>query len=135
MQENKQIVEKLIIAKADVNEIDDHMKTPLLKCCRHNSRNEILELLLKHGARYDQADDEGNTPLHFAAMRGSVEIAKYLINLGANPYARNNQELVPYEVAHLDHVRPEFQVCPVCKKSGTIICNYCTVIKYCDIEC
>lgn len=90
MQENKQIVEKLIIAKADVNEIDDHKKTPLLKCCRHNSKNEILELLLKHGARHDLADDEGNTPLHFAAMRGSVEIAKYLINLGANPYARNN---------------------------------------------
>jgi ankyrin repeat protein len=90
MQENLQIVEKLIVAKADVNEIDEHKRTPLLKAARHNSKNEILELLLKNGARHDLADEEGNTPLHFAAMRGTVEVAKFLMNLGANPYARNN---------------------------------------------
>lgn len=37
MQENLKIVEKLIIAKADVNEIDQHKRTPLLKAARHNS--------------------------------------------------------------------------------------------------
>jgi len=42
MQENLQIVEKLIVAKADVNEIDEHKRTPLLKAARHNSKNEIL---------------------------------------------------------------------------------------------
>ena len=83
-------MEKLIVAKADVNEIDEHKRTPLLKAARHNSKNEILELLLKTGARHDLADEEGNTPLHFAAMRGTVEVAKFLMNLGANPYARNN---------------------------------------------
>lgn len=122
MQENLAVVEKLIIAKADVNEIDDHKRTPLLKAARHNNKNEILELLLKNGARYDIADEEGNTPLHFAAIRGTVQVAKFLMNLGANPYARNNLDLVPYEVAHLDHVRPEFAVCPIDKKSGTITC-------------
>lgn len=107
MQENFNIVEKLIIAKADVNEVDGHKRTPLLKAARHNSKKEIMELLLKHGARHDLADEEGNTPLHFAAMRGTVEVAKFLISLGANPNAKNNQDLVPYEVAHLDHVRAE----------------------------
>ena len=71
MQENYDICERLIIAQADVNEVDQCKRTPLLKAARHNSGNEILQLLLKHGARPDIADDEGNTPLHFAAMRGT----------------------------------------------------------------
>ena len=72
MQENLIVVEKLVIAKADVNETDDHKRTPLLKAARHNNNNAILELLLKNGAKYDVADEEGNTPLHFAAMRGTI---------------------------------------------------------------
>ena len=45
----------------------------MLKCSANmEAVNEILELLLKNGARYDIADEEGNTPLHFAAIRGTV---------------------------------------------------------------
>ncbi len=50
MQENAYIVERLIIAKANVNEIDYNMRTPLLKAARHNSKSDILRLLLKNGA-------------------------------------------------------------------------------------
>jgi ankyrin repeat protein len=67
MQENSEICERLIIAKANVNEIDLHGRTPLLKAARHNSKSVILRLLLKYGAKPDIADEEGNTPLHFAA--------------------------------------------------------------------
>ena len=81
----------MIIARADVNEIDSHKRTPLLKAARHNSQNDILQLLLNNGARPDIADSDGNTPLHFAAMRGTQDVAKFLMNLGAQPYARNNQ--------------------------------------------
>jgi len=42
---------------------------------------------------------------------------------------------VPYEVAHREDVRPYFSVCPVCHKPGSLTCNHCHVIKYCDIEC
>ena len=71
MQENHEICERLIIAHADVNELDHHKRTPLLKAARHNSKNDILQLLLNHGANPETADEEGNTPLHFAAMRGT----------------------------------------------------------------
>lgn len=67
MQENAEICERLIIAKANVNELDNHQRTPLLKAARHNSKSDIVRLLLKHGAKPDIADEEGNTPLHFAA--------------------------------------------------------------------
>ena len=42
MQENLEICERLIIAHADVNELDHHKRTPLLKAARHNSGNDIL---------------------------------------------------------------------------------------------
>jgi len=42
MQENLEICERLIVAAADVNEVDAHKRTPLLKAARHNSNNEIL---------------------------------------------------------------------------------------------
>ena len=37
MQENLEICKALIIARADVNELDFHKRTPLLKAARHNS--------------------------------------------------------------------------------------------------
>lgn len=89
MQENHKICERLIMAKADVNEIDYLKRTPLLKAARHNTDYSILELLLKNGAKTDIADDNGNTPLHHAAIRGSDIVAEFLLNLGADPYAKN----------------------------------------------
>ena len=67
MQENLEICEKLIIAQANVNEIDLRQRTPLLKAARHNSNREIIKVLMNYGAKPDIADDEGNTPLHAAA--------------------------------------------------------------------
>jgi ankyrin repeat protein len=37
MQENQEICEQLILAKADVNEMDSAHRSPLLKAARHNS--------------------------------------------------------------------------------------------------
>jgi hypothetical protein len=37
MQENFDICERLIVAKADVNEMDFRKRTPLLKAARHNA--------------------------------------------------------------------------------------------------
>ncbi|CDW78136.1 ankyrin repeat [Stylonychia lemnae] len=144
MQENAAICDRLIIAKADVNEVDFRKRTPLLKCARHNSQSVILQMLLKAGARTDIADDEGNTPLHFAAMRGTIEVGQFLINLGANPYSRNRKGFVPYELTGRDDVKAAFMVCALCTRSslnnGNLVgymmqCNHCFVVRYCDIEC
>ena len=96
MQENVSICERLLFAKGDVNEVDIQRRTPLLKAARHNSKSDILQLLLKAGARTDAADDEGNTPLHFATIRGSVEVGSFLLKLGADPYARNKKGYTVY---------------------------------------
>lgn len=64
-----------------------------------------MKLLLKYGAKPDIADDEGNTPLHFAAIRGTSEVGTFLLSLGANPYARNRKGYAPYETATREEAR------------------------------
>lgn len=71
INENFQICERLIISKADINQMDPMGRTPLLKCAHYNSKPEILQLLIDHGADSNICDYEGYTLLHFAALRES----------------------------------------------------------------
>ena len=112
------------------------MRTPLLKAARHNATTLILELLLEKGAKPDKADIEGNTPLHYCAMRGTNEVGAFLMKKGnANPYAINKSFFVPYEVCSREDVRKDFIVCPVCLKPGEIKCKSCSVVVYCNTTC
>lgn len=130
------MVERLIFAKADVNELDHQRRTPLLKAARHNSKVDIIQLLMRAGARVDCCDDDGNTPLHFASQRGTVEVGSFLLRLGANPYARNKKGIVPYELNLREEVRNVFGICIVCSSVPTSqCCNHCKVVRYCNVEC
>ena len=130
------MVERLIFAKADVNEMDHQRKTPLLKAARHNSKVDIIQLLMKSGARVDCCDDDGNTALHFASQRGTVEVGSFLLKLGAEAYARNKKGIVAYELNSREEVRSVFAVCVVCSAAPTTYsCNHCRVIRYCNVEC
>ena len=75
-----------------------------------------------------------NTALHFAAKKGRIEMAKFLLNNGAIPYAFNCQGQVPHELAPL-HAQHIFMICNYCKKQGSIACRHCEVIYYCSKEC
>ena len=108
MQENFTICELLIVAKGDVNHVDKDGRTPLLKSARHNSNSDILQLLLKYDANPNCSDNMKNTPLHFAAQRGTKDVAVFLIKLGANPYAQNAEGRVPFEDCPRDEVVPYF---------------------------
>lgn len=135
MQENFNICERLIVAKGDVNYVDSQNRTPLLKAARYNSGSEVLQLLLKHGANPDVADQDGNTPLHFAAIRGTKDVAVFLMKLGANPYSQNKLGVIPYEDVTKEEVLPYFQVCLVCKKPAPVVCKYCNIVRYCSLDC
>ena len=41
-------------------------------------------------------------------MRGTKDVATYLLKLGANPYKRNSEGNVPYEVVTKEEVLPYF---------------------------
>ena len=49
---------------------------------------ELVQLLLAAGADIHAQDNDGDTPLHHCDM---PEMAAFLISLGANPLAANNE--------------------------------------------
>ncbi len=60
----------------------------------------IAGLLLDHGARIDQRNnDSGTTPLYAAASFGKSEVVRLLLNRGANPSLCGNNRKTPYQAA------------------------------------
>ena len=61
-----------------------------------------LDQIKRHiywGTDINQADPQGDNPLHVAARRGRVIIARELLKNGADPNARNQAGQTPLEVA------------------------------------
>jgi ankyrin repeat protein len=66
-----------------------------------NGHEDAVRRLLAVGADHEARDDEGNTPLFYAASSGWLSIVKLLLETGAEPYAslieavfRGNTEIV-----------------------------------------
>ena len=51
----------------------------------------IIAQLVEHGAKVDGRDVDGNTPFHLAISEGHEDIARYLLEHGAGPSAKNNE--------------------------------------------
>ena len=64
---------------------------------------------LNAGADIQQQDEQGWTPLNWAAGRGSVEIVSLLLNRGADVFRTGRDQRTPYKVAvaakHIDVAR------------------------------
>jgi uncharacterized protein len=64
------------------------------------SRNfDIVETLLKFGAKPDIADDYGKTALSWAAQNGEYDVAKLLLDVKANPNHQNREGMTPLMLA------------------------------------
>lgn len=50
-------------------------------------------------------DQNGNSPLHYAAKYGHLELCKYLIEHGSQANIKNKQQQTPYDVAQSHSVR------------------------------
>lgn len=82
-------VEKLLLAGANVNEIDVYGYTPLIEAAIVNS-TEISRLLLQNGAAIDLTDVTGRTALHWATDNHNISLSKLLLDYKANPNAYTN---------------------------------------------
>ena len=59
-------------------------------------------VLINHGARVDVQDNNGMTPLHFAALHGYVKVVKIFLKCHADPLQRNNSGQLPIEIVKCD---------------------------------
>ncbi|XP_023554988.1 protein phosphatase 1 regulatory subunit 27 isoform X2 [Octodon degus] len=64
--------------------------------------SECVKLLVKYGADIHQRDETGWTPLHIACSDGYPDIARYLISLGADREAANDDGDLPSDLIDPD---------------------------------
>ncbi|MBR5887881.1 MAG: ankyrin repeat domain-containing protein [Akkermansia sp.] len=70
----------LVAAGVDINAKDESSSTILHKCVNKQDRHQLIPILLKCGAKVNEPDDEGRTPLFYAT---SADITQLLIDAGA----------------------------------------------------
>jgi ankyrin repeat protein len=100
-----QIVERLLIANADVNAVaaqliqsDRGTDTALHSAVRGNHHG-VVKTLLDNGADVHMTDGDLTTALHLAVSCGHPEIVKLLVSAGSNLSARDKDNRTPLQVA------------------------------------
>ena len=73
--------------------------TPLLRAAMQNPNPAVIELLLKHGAKLNMRNKNGDTPLIAAARSNTAEVVKVLLDNGANFEACNSDHKNAFDVA------------------------------------
>lgn len=91
-------VDALIKAHSDINVRDRNGNTPLYNAAQINN-NASIALLLSAGASADISNNSKQKPLHIAALKGSLEAVKLLLQ-----NTRNIMELDSYDNTPLDYV-------------------------------
>lgn len=92
LHENKELMQKLINAGADITCQDKKGRTPLHYACKMNSF-DMCEFLLNLGASVDLPDFYGRTPMHEASARGFDLLVQLFYEYGANPFATDNKDV------------------------------------------
>lgn len=73
--------------------------TPLIVEATRHGHRETVALLLRAGARIDLADTRGWTALHTAVAEGEVDLARLLLDNGAEPSPPGTASETPLELA------------------------------------
>src|SRR5258705_6298514 len=116
---NIEEVRRLLVIGQQPNEFDDLGKTPLHYAAEHGYL-EVMESLINTGANVNAHDERviGNTPLGDVAGSCSFEVAKLLIDSGANPTIPGWMQLTALHKAR-ERKRPEgLRVCQLLEQAA-----------------
>jgi ankyrin repeat protein len=95
-------VEKAVGGDAQaVNEPDEGNMSPLHIAVKHD-KPEIVAWLVAHGANLEAVDTaHGATPLGWAAYLGKTDVARILLEAGADVKRPNSYGKTPFQVAEM----------------------------------
>ena len=95
------IVQVLLAAGSDPNAKDDAQQWAALHYAARDQKQEIVDVLLKHGADVDPVDVFGNTPLWRCLMNRlpNHAVVRMLLAHGADPDRKNKNGASPKDVA------------------------------------
>lgn len=96
-QRNAGAVAQLLAGGADPNEAENGR--PALVIATVDDDIQIAAMLVKDGARLNDPDEEGNTPLHHAAELNRVEVVRLLLDAGASVDPTNRDGITPLMLA------------------------------------
>jgi ankyrin repeat protein len=105
---NVQAVEQHLAAGTDPNHKDPTSGSPILNAAAVYGHREIVEALLKEGAKVTETDREGNSALHAAAFLGRSEVVELLLEKGADANAKNNRGQSPMDSVAADWQTTQF---------------------------
>src|SRR5437764_10371698 len=95
-----EVVRRLEMAGADLNEKDDEGNTPLLLAPFSGSTETVRARIDLGGHEYVSVrGNNGNTPLHNAAFYNQPEIAQYLVEKGAELDIQNEKGITAIHTA------------------------------------
>ena len=119
---NKNAVELLIKHQAMVNRIDSNGRTPLWTAVKAGCLETVQFLLGCHFGDdteldVNRADINGDTPLHICSVYDNAEIARLLLEKGANKFLCNMagqtpETIIPEETRHGSRVYSQFYSVP-----------------------
>jgi ankyrin repeat protein len=97
------IVELVLRLGVDPNSVDRYGHPPLYfvgNACRRESGQAVVRALVGAGAKVNQQDRiKRCTPLHMAARRGNVAVARAMLECGADPGIRDIAGVTPLQRA------------------------------------
>jgi formylglycine-generating enzyme required for sulfatase activity len=99
---------------------------------RYSKSEHPMLILIRHGAKVNGTDNEGNTALHYIAVQenmfpdmqdNAMEMAKILLDAGADVNARNNEGLTPLDSAYMSS-SPDKQMLDFLETCGGLAMGY-----------
>lgn len=105
MDKNIEIFNFLIEMGGDINS-KNHLGLSLLaiEINRSEPSEQIIQMLLEKGASLENCDSKGTSALHFASMRGDIEVVAMLLQAGASPDLCDRSGMSPLALARIKRV-------------------------------
>lgn len=106
--QKKEIVQFLLESNANPNKADPKGATPVHQACFAQPASiEILTALLEKGGDCNVENENGSSPLHFAAGRGNVGCVKLCLAFGGDAEKKNKNGKTPLDLAIEKNSTPE----------------------------